>query len=223
MLYLYLDESGDLGFDFVNKKPSKFFTITILGINGNDKNRLLLNAVKKTLRRKLNPKGKRKRIVNELKGTKTVLEIKRYFYEQLRRLEFYIYAITLNKRRIYKYLMKEKARVYNFIGRNIIDQIPFNDIGERVELIVDRSKSKPEIVEFNDYIRRQMEARIDPKILLDIYHVNSVENGGLQAIDIFSYGIFEKYERKKYDWFNIFKEKVRYDSLYLPDKKERAV
>ena len=24
MWYLYLDESGDLGFDFVNKKPSRF-------------------------------------------------------------------------------------------------------------------------------------------------------------------------------------------------------
>ena len=25
MLFLYLDESGDLGFDFITKKPSKFF------------------------------------------------------------------------------------------------------------------------------------------------------------------------------------------------------
>lgn len=32
MWFLYLDESGDLGFDFVNKKPSKFFTIAILEI-----------------------------------------------------------------------------------------------------------------------------------------------------------------------------------------------
>ncbi len=29
MLYLYLDESGDLGFDFVNKKPTKHFVISI--------------------------------------------------------------------------------------------------------------------------------------------------------------------------------------------------
>lgn len=28
-MYLYLDESGDLGFDFENKKPSRFFVITI--------------------------------------------------------------------------------------------------------------------------------------------------------------------------------------------------
>lgn len=32
-MYLYLDESGDLGFDFVNKKPSGFFIITLLGIS----------------------------------------------------------------------------------------------------------------------------------------------------------------------------------------------
>jgi hypothetical protein len=25
MLYLYLDESGDLGFDFFGRKPSKYF------------------------------------------------------------------------------------------------------------------------------------------------------------------------------------------------------
>ena len=30
MFYIYLDESGDLGFDFEAKKPSKFFTITLL-------------------------------------------------------------------------------------------------------------------------------------------------------------------------------------------------
>jgi len=42
MWYLYMDESGDLGFDFVNKKPSKFFTITIVGFNGVSINRSLI-------------------------------------------------------------------------------------------------------------------------------------------------------------------------------------
>lgn len=59
MFYLYLDESGDLGFDFVNKKPSKFFTIAILVLNGIDRNRTLINAVKHTLKRKLKIRKKR--------------------------------------------------------------------------------------------------------------------------------------------------------------------
>lgn len=216
MWYLYLDESGDLGFDFVNKKPSKFFTITILVIKGNVENRLLFKAVKKTLRRRLNPRGKRKRIVAELKGTKTTLEIKKYFYEQVKSLNFNIYAITLNKRRLYEYLIKNKSRVYNFIARNVLDQISFKEAKIKVELIIDKSKSKPEIVEFNSYIRRQLEAELDPKIPLNIYHFSSLESGGLQAADMFSYGIFEKHERRRMDWLNIFKEKVMYDSVYLP-------
>ncbi|MEW6618278.1 MAG: DUF3800 domain-containing protein [bacterium] len=52
MLYLYLDESGDLGFDFVNKRPSKYFTIAILVVKGYEENRLLLKVVKKTLSRR---------------------------------------------------------------------------------------------------------------------------------------------------------------------------
>ena len=216
MWYLYLDESGDLGFDFVNKKPSKFFTITILVIKGNIENRLLFKAVKKTLRRRLNPRGKRKRIVAELKGTKTTLEIKKYFYEQVKSLNFNIYAIALNKRRLYEYLIKNKSRVYNFIARNVLDQISFKEAKIKVELIIDKSKSKPEIVEFNGYIRRQLEAELDPKIPLNIYHFSSIESGGLQAADMFSYGIFEKHERRRMDWLNIFKEKLMYDSVYLP-------
>jgi hypothetical protein len=65
MWYLYLDESGDLGFDFVNKRPSKFFTIAILAVSGIDGNRDITNAVKITIRRKLNPKHHRKRMVEE--------------------------------------------------------------------------------------------------------------------------------------------------------------
>ena len=53
MLYLYLDESGDLGFDFVNKKPSEHFTIAVLAVKGHDNNRAIASAVRMTIRRKL--------------------------------------------------------------------------------------------------------------------------------------------------------------------------
>ena len=74
MWFLYLDESGDLGFDFFGKKPSKFFTVAILAVNGKDNNRRLLNAVKKTIRRKLP-----RRAEVELKGGHTAIEVKQYF------------------------------------------------------------------------------------------------------------------------------------------------
>lgn len=218
MLYLYLDESGDLGFDFVNKKPSKYFVVTILVVKGHEANSRLINGVKKTLRRKLNPKNKRKRIVSELKGTKTTIEVKEYFYRQVRDLDLAVYAIILNKRRVYSSLIKQKSRVYNFIARSVLDQIPYGNAEQKVELTIDKSKSKPEIVEFNDYIYRQLESKIDPAVPLNIYHVNSIEHCALQAADMFSYAIFEKYERRRDQWFRIVKEKIKYCSVYLPDK-----
>ena len=214
MLYLYLDESGDLGFDFFAKKPSNFFTVTVLTVRGKENNRRLINAVKKAIRKKIPAEQ------TELKGAKDSIRVKEYFYRQVSSIPFDIYAVTLNKRRVYDSLAKQKDRVYNFIARNVLDKIPVEDASTRIEVIIDRSKSKSEIKEFNDYIIRHIKGRIDPLVPIDIYHRTSHENKGLQAVDTFSWGIFRKYEKKDYEWFNIFfKEKVRYDSVYLPDKE----
>lgn len=215
MWYLYLDESGDLGFDFVSKNPSKFFTISILALSTQENNRALIKAVAKTLRRKLNPKNKRKRIVHELKGSSTTFEVKKYFYEQVKNIKFAIYSISLNKKRVYTELIKNKPRVYNFISRILIDEIPFEKANIRIELIIDKSKAKPEIKDFNNYIRRALEARINPKVPLDVYHWDSKTTHGLQAVDMFAWGIFQKYERHHQDWFNIFKDKIVFNEPYL--------
>ena len=97
-----------------------------------------------------------------------------------------------------------------------MDQIPFEkNNGDRVELILDKSMAKPEIAEFNSYIRRQLEGRLSPTIPLDIYHWLSHENYGLQAVDLFSWGIFQKYERLNTEWHDVFVEKIRFDEQFL--------
>jgi hypothetical protein len=100
----------------------------------------------------------------------------------------------------------------------VLKKIPLENASLKVELTIDKSKSKPEIVEFNSYIRRELESKIDPTVPLNIYHVDSNEHGGLQAVDMFSYAVFEKYERRRTKWFDIIKGKLRYVSVYLPDK-----
>lgn len=212
MLYLYLDESGDLGFDFVNKKPSKFFTITILVIRGRENNRRLIKAVKKTLARKLN---RTKPVAGELKGARTVLEIKRYFYTQVKDLQFAVYSLTLNKKRVYERLTRNKERVYNYVARLVLDKIPFEKAHEQVILILDKSKSPKEIGEFNQYVLRQLTGRLDPKVPLDIKHEDSCRYHGLQAVDLFTWGIFRKYEKKDVTWFEVFREKMAYEEQYL--------
>lgn len=215
MWFLYLDESGDLGFDFVNKKPSKYFTVTVVAVGDIRRNAMLLKAVRKTLRRKLNPKRKRKRIVVELKGSKTTLEVKKYFFDQTKNIKFGIYSVTLNKKKLYPKLTENKERVYNYVARLVFDKIPFEKALNRINLLIDKSKSRREIVEFNDYIIRQLQGRIEPKVPLDIEHKTSHEHLGIQMADLFCWGIFRKYEKNDLKCFSVFKEKVLFDKMFL--------
>ncbi len=206
MWFLYLDESGDLGFDFSTKHPSRFFTVCILVVQGIEQNRRILAAVKKTIRRKLS-----RRVRPELKGTRTSLGVRTHFYEQIENVPFDIYALTLDKRRAHEELTQRKDRVYESIARQVIDQIPVEAAATRVELIIDRSKSKREIISFNGYIARQLRARLDRRVQLHIDHHRSTQNLGLQAADLFSWGIFRRYERNDPTWFDVFRSKIRQD------------
>ena len=213
MKWLYLDESGDLGFDFVTKRPSKYFTICILMVHNKDSVKKLEKAVKKTIKNKLRkPKNETSFV---LKGSKTSLDVKRYFYKQVCELDFNIYSITLNKRRVYDYLTNSKHRLYNYVSRLLIDEVPLENATTNIRFILDKCKSKTEIRQFNSYILNQIEGRIDPTIHLRIEHLSDTNEKLLQAADLFPWGIFRRYERNDSEWYNIFKSKIAFNTCYL--------
>lgn len=204
-----------MGFDFVTKKPSKFFTICILVVNGTESRKRIVKMIERTLRRKLNPKNKRKRFIQELKATSTTLPIKKYFYRNVRDVNFSIYSITLNKKRVYDRLIEDKPRVYNWVTRVLLDKIDFATADREISLVIDKSKSKLEISEFDKYILSNLQGKIDPKIPLIISHRDSQEDLCLNAVDLFSWGVFRKYEKRDLEWYEVFKGKIQYEDLYL--------
>jgi len=179
-------------------------------VQGRENRQKIAKAVKRTLRNKFTKHR------SELKGSKQSIEIKKYFYRHVESVPFEIYALTLNKRRVYDSLSQRKDRVYNFIARMVLDVIPFTSASVRVSLVIDRSKSKKEIAEFNDYLIRQLSGKVEPKIPLDIDHHLSHEDLSLQAVDLFSWGVFRKHEKGDKEWFEVFKGKIKYDDVYLP-------
>ena len=222
MTYLYLDESGDLGFDFTKNKCSKYFTICILSISSISDNRQIINAVKKTLKRKLNNKKNTERIITELKGSKTSIAVKQYFWEIIKNTSFGVYAYTVNKSRIKKDISENQDRFYNWITRLVLDKIPLKlKEADRIELIIDKSKGKTQIVDFNKYIKRNLEAKIHPNTPLVIFHRDSIQSHGLQACDLFCWGIHKKHEEKDVEWLEMFEKKIKLDDVYLK-QKERA-
>jgi hypothetical protein len=214
MLYLYLDESGDLGFDFVNKKPSAFFTICVLAIKGRENDRELANVVRAVISRKLRRRSKNNQ--TELKGNNTSFDTKLFFWKKASQIEFKLHAVTLNKKRFYSRLVKDKERVYNYIARLTLEEVDFKDAAVRVIITVDKSKSGAEIHRFNNYVLTQIKACLDPLVPLEIFHVYSERSPILQATDMFAWGIFRKYEKGDLEWYDIFKIRLRSEKLYLP-------
>lgn len=214
MLYLYLDESGDLGFDFLNKKPSVFFTICVLAIKGRENDRDLANIVRAVISRKLRRRSKNDQ--TELKGNNTSIDVKRFFYKKADQIDFKLHAVTLNKKRFYSRLVKDKERIYDYIARLTLEEVDFKEAAVRVIITVDKSKASSEIHRFNDYILTQIKACLDPLVPLEIYHAFSERSPILQATDMFAWGIFRKYEKGDSEWYNIFKARLCSEKLYLP-------
>jgi hypothetical protein len=215
-MFIFLDESGDLGFDWSKQGTSLYFTVTILICDDKRVTDKISKAVKRTLRTKINHKNS-KRSKKELKGSGTTLAIKEYFNTKLPDEGWKIYSVTLNKKNVYQHLQTKqgKKKLYNFLASFLIEKVSFKKLqGDSVNFVVDRCKNKSEIKDFNGYIENQLEARLPLDTRLYITHESSEDNLCLQAVDLFCWGIALKCtgDRK---WYNCFKKKVVFDTMYL--------
>lgn len=199
---IYLDESGDMGFNFESSHPSRHFVITLLVCADRGVVKSIQRAVRHTLKNKLN--HKKKTIHQELKASKLSSEIKHYFFRQMIRQDGWsLFTIVLDKFALfsaYKQL-PTKHRIYNHLSREALKLVDLNNVSS-VKLIVDRSKNREEIKHFNQLIINHLESRLDLCIPLKILHEKSHSYPGLQAVDLFSWGIFRHYEINDAVWRN---------------------
>lgn len=210
---IYLDESGCLG--FTNPSSSKYFVITLLMVNDLKTQRSLFTAVKKALKNKIS--SKERKITYELKGSKTDLSIKKYFYKHMPKKGWRLYSIILDKDHTYPHLqtIEGKKRLYNYLAKCLLTNVKWGEDITRLDLYIDKCKSTKEIKEFNTYIEAHLNLPL--KTILNINHVTSHENLAIQAVDLFCWGIFRKYTLKETDWYECFKENIFYEEVYKPD------
>ena len=215
-MLIFLDESGDLGFNFKDKKPSSHFVITLLVCDDKTATDSFKTAVKRTLKNKLNHK-KSKRKVDELHARDIKPSIKKYFYRQVGARNWKIYTVALNKPRVYEHLTNSigKKKLYNFLARFLLDKLDLSEVNPAVTLVVDKCKNKAEIEDFNAYIANQLEAKLPLNIPLYIHHEDSKASFGLQAVDLFCYGVYRKYEHGDEEWYRCYCEQIEFETHYL--------
>jgi hypothetical protein len=110
MAYIFMDESGDLGFDFTKVKTSRHFVVTFLLMPDEGTVRAARKIVKKVVRT-MSKRGRRKH-TGVLHAHKESPAIRRRLLAEVAKLDIGIFTIVLNKQRVYvqscSYRMRSK-------------------------------------------------------------------------------------------------------------------
>lgn len=211
MLYIFLDESGDLGFDLSKKGASKHFLITVM-ITREPKR--IANCIRRIKESALQKKYKR---VPEIKFNNSPGAFRKRIIKKLAQQDISILSFALNKSKIAAHLHDKKDKVYNYITGLLLDKI-LNSArpDENLTMTVDKVKvGKIQIEDFNFYLGLKLYLAKQGKRQLQVIHEDSQRNRCLQAVDFISGSIFRKYEFGDLDLYGLMKGRI-IEELFWP-------
>lgn len=201
MAYVFLDESGDLGF---KKTSSKWFLFTI-ALTSKPRS---IERVTKKIWRNLRKKHKK---IGELHAYRADDITRSRMLKSLNEInDLKIMCIILNKQKVYVDLQNQKNYLYNYTANVLLERL--HVIGaveekEPIHLYIDSRDTKKTLREnFIDYLTSSMKKRRDCHF--DVKLHSSHENKSLQAVDFISWAIFRKYERGDFKFYEIIKSKI---------------
>ncbi|QRF76515.1 hypothetical protein Thermo_02040 [Thermoplasmatales archaeon] len=207
--YLYIDESGDLGF---SHGSSDVLVISALLVNDQRK---LYRIIKNLRRNKYSSELKGAR---ELKANSSSPAIRRSVIEKLNEIDdAKAFHIILVKERLQNRNLKEhKDKLYNYIAGILADGIIID--GYDLEVRIDKSKGKQFLRDdFNQYFEKHI--RKDSTIgKLSIYHSSSESFSGIQFADFLAWSVFQKYNWYNCEYINLLNFTNSYN--VFPGRKE---
>lgn len=209
MAYLFIDESGDLGF---GKRSSRWFVFTIILVS----NKRPLEKVIKKARNSL------------IKNHKNTTELHAYHADDVTRRrvlknladlpELQVFSIILNKQKVYVDLQNQKNYLYNYVANILLDRLHNSDVlsdDEHLDICFDRKDTKKNLrSNFMQYLQGNLTSKRNGNvsIILSASH----QEKALQAVDFVSWAIFRKYEQGDYEYYEIIKSKVIEENLLFP-------
>lgn len=191
-LYIYLDESGDLG---VSKKASKNFVIGAISVTSPVK----INRVLKRIRRNILKKKERK--YGEFKFHKSSDRIRKIL---LKRINPFVDKIN------YILVKKDRAKLtydYTNLAVSLIMLVIENEKFNRLNIILDRTLPKKVIKKFNELLLISI-GKEDKGSKIKIEHLDSNRVNCLQATD-FVVGSIAYFHKGNSDYYNLIKNKIR--------------
>lgn len=203
MLYVFVDESGDLG--FTKKSTSYYITASV-----ETRNLLGLSRIIKKVRKTL---GKRKKNIPEFKFAKSDEVVRERLLKRAVKEELLFSAVILQKQMVYNYLRDRKDKLYNYLAGFIAESLS-NEYDNESEfiIIVDKFIMREEKRrEFDEYLKYRLlnSYKHSTKPKIEIIHGDSQQYPGLQVADFIAGAIFQYYEHGKHKFYEIIKPKLR--------------
>lgn len=218
---VYVDESGDLGF---NTKSSKCFTIAyVFTVNRYPfaENKIVSRTLKDVNIKNKNHKKK----ISEFKFSNDSDNTRMKFLCKIKDMDIVIGIISISKTSVREYLKEDRNYLYNYLVGDTIIDILVNDYFKtfdpynRISFIIDRSLSPKAIKAFNDYCEKKtsfksLERSKDMENNIYIKHENSQRVEMLQVADYIAGAVQQKFERNNSIYYDVFKHKVKHTRLW---------
>ena len=213
MAYIFLDESGDLGFNLKKKGSSKYFVITLLFTQ----NRRAIEKIVKNTFLSLPKKVQQKHpgclhAVKEKKATRIKL------LQLLAKQEISIITITLNKKKVYTRLHDEGHLLYNYVTNILLDRIYSKKVipvNSDIHLIASQRETNKFLnSNFKNYLESQVFSSHKYAISIEIKPSHS--DKCLQAVDFACWAIFRSIEHEDQEYKKIIDTKIVQQSSLFP-------
>jgi hypothetical protein len=205
MSVAYMDESGELGFDFSKTKTSKNFVVAILFCEDPKPTAKLIKRIFAGFNK------------TEIKNHHGILhafrerpETRLKLLKGLAQLDVSILVLRLEKTGGNSQLPGEKHDLYNYIVNFLFDRMirhKLVPLDQPIEFIASKRETSKILNEnFKSYIRGQTIARHGLNVRAEIKTTS--QDKGLQAVDCLAWSFFRKYEHGDSSYADIVAEKI---------------
>jgi len=213
MAYIFLDESGNLGFDFTKKKTSNNFVITLMFVKRKEN---IEKAVKKIF--KAFTKKEREFHRGVLHAYKETPKTRTKLLRMLNEKDISVITICLNKKKVHTRLQETKHALYNYVTDILLDRIytkKLIPIDQPIALIASRRETNKFLNDnFKSYLKRQMQENHKLDIKIEIS--TPQDEKCLQAVDMISWTIFRFKEHGDSTYYKFIKQKITEDNPLFP-------
>ena len=191
MAYLYLDESGDLGF---GDGGSKYFIISCVKLDDEKSRNQIRRIPKKIRQRKLSKKHQKS---PELKFTNSSKLIREQFLNRAAKLDIEIYSLVIQKEFTQNKLRDNLPVLYNYLLKILLEK-PLNRLGKDglLNICLDKCMSKSQCENFESYIKTEFLSIFKEIPQVKIVHESSQNNSCLQVIDFICGAFGYKYNTR---------------------------